>query len=297
MKVVVIGAGGQLGSDLVPELRDWGHDVNPLLHAELDVTDAAACDSLIPGYEPDVVVNCAAYVRVNDAEKESDLAFSVNALGALNVARSAQSAGAMCVYVSTDYVFDGDKSGPYLESDAVNPLNVYGCSKLAGEYLTRQSCDRSLIVRVASLFGIAGSSGKGGNFIESIIARAESRQPIEVIDDLTISPTFTADASRAMVEMIRLGSTGIVHSVNSPPCTWYDLASYAVSEIGLDVPVGRTKSSAYPSTARRPVNTALASNRMAQIGVSELPAWQDAVSRYIQLRADRSHGPGKKSGT
>ncbi|HVH31737.1 MAG TPA: NAD(P)-dependent oxidoreductase, partial [bacterium] len=172
-RVAVIGSRGQLGSDIVAVLRAAGsREVFAFTRDDVDVTDAEGVRRAIGAARPTVVINCAAFVRVDDCEDRPAQAFSVNALGADNVARASAEVGARCVYISTDYVFDGQKPQPYTEGDPPSPVNVYGTSKLAGEYLVRSRCPDALIVRVAATFGIAGASGKGGNFVETILRRA-----------------------------------------------------------------------------------------------------------------------------
>src|SRR5690242_20195957 len=178
-RIIVVGAAGQLGSDLAEVLREDGQfEVVPLNHSDCDCTDENKVAQVIGSLYPDAVLNCAAYVRVDDCEEHEREAFNVNAIGALNIARACEAANALCVYMSTDYVFVDMKATPYTESDVPNPINVYGTSKLAGEHLTRQAAERWLIVRTASLFGKTGARGKGGNFVETIIKKAKAHERI-----------------------------------------------------------------------------------------------------------------------
>ncbi len=177
-RIVVLGSTGQLGTDLVEVLRldDKGETV-PVSHAACDCTNANEVGEMLRKLHPDVVINCAAYVRVDDCEDHAREAFAVNAIGALNVARACAAVEALCVYISTDYVFDGSKGSPYVESDPTCPINVYGASKVAGEHLVQQAAPHSLIVRTSSLFGKTGARGKGGNFVETIVAKAKAALP------------------------------------------------------------------------------------------------------------------------
>lgn len=281
MRVAVIGSAGQLGTDLVHALSEAGHEPVALAHTDLEVTESGKVGEVIRDLRPDVVVNCAAYVRVDKAEDEPDLAFLVNALGALYVARACADSGAACVHVSTDYVFDGCKSSPYAEDDPPRPINVYGASKLAGEYLVRQACSESLIVRVASLFGRAGASGKGGNFIETILAKARAGEQLRVVNDVRMSPTYTRDAALAIVRLIEQEARGIVHLTNAGVCTWYDLAKTALDLLHVSADIEPITSDAYPTRAARPANSALAGTRVASILGAPLPAWKDALLRYL----------------
>ena len=203
MRVAVIGSAGQFGTDLVDILRRGNYEVFGLRHREIECSDPISIEKALKTVRPEVVVNCAAFVRVDDAEGRPEDAFRVNAVGALNVARACAWLDALCVYVSTDFVFDGTKGAPYTETDAPHPINVYGVSKLAGEYLVQANCPRWLIARMASLFGRAGSSGKGGNWVETILAKAKAGEPLRLIDDIRMSPTYTRDAAQALERLLR----------------------------------------------------------------------------------------------
>jgi dTDP-4-dehydrorhamnose reductase len=225
------------------------------------------------------VINCAAFVRVDDCEVQAREAFEVNALGALNVARACAAIDATCVYISTDYVFDGAKSEPYVESDATCPINVYGASKVAGEHLVRQGARRWLIVRVASLFGKSGARGKAGNFVETILAKAGRGESLRVVSDIQISPTYTRDAARVLSELVQNETTGIIHAANSGACTWHEFAQAAVELCRLNVAIQAIPSVEYPTAARRPKNSALASERLGT--PAPVPHWRDALRRYL----------------
>ncbi|HWP23751.1 MAG TPA: dTDP-4-dehydrorhamnose reductase, partial [Candidatus Binatia bacterium] len=257
-------------------------EVIALRHEDADCADAEGVRKALKASRPQVVINAAAYVRVDDAEDHAEEAFRVNALGALNVARACAEINALCVYVSTDYVFDGAKDAPYVESDTPNPINVYGASKLAGEILVRQAAPRWLIVRVASLFGKTGARGKGGNFIETILGKAKSGEPLKIVSDVQISPTYTRDAARAMLNLIEHGRAGMVHLANTGACTWYGFAEEALRLAHLQGPIEPVSSNDYPYRARRPRNSALASEYMPR----PLRPWQDALAAYL---AEKGH--------
>jgi len=281
-RVAVIGSTGQLGHDLVEILRAANRfEVVALDHSQIECADAASVRRVLLPLRARAVINCAAFVRVDDCESLAREAFAVNALGALNVARAAAESGAKCVYLSTDYVFDGAKDSPYVESDATAPINVYGASKLAGEHLVRQAAPDWLIVRVASLFGKTGARGKGGNFIETILANARKGEPLKVVDDILISPTYTRDASRAIAQLISAGVTGIMHAANSGACTWYEFAKTALDLCQLAAPIAAVSSSQFPTPTRRPRNSALASLRLSQEFNITMPPWRDALRAYL----------------
>lgn len=284
-RVVVVGSTGQLGSDLVERLRQTGlHVVVPLSHHEIECTDPGSVARVLRSLGPDVVINAAGYVRVDEAEERPEEAFRVNAYGALFVARTCAELGSACVYLSTDYVFGGEKDGPYTEDDAPCPINVYGASKLAGEHLTRQSAERSLIVRLASLFGKSGARGKGGNFVETVLERARRAERLRIVADVQMSPTYAADAAVVVERLVNSGTTGVCHVTNSGTCSWYELARLALELAGIDANIEPVPSAEYRSKARRPRNSALATLRLDE---SEQPrAWQVALRSYL---AERGH--------
>jgi dTDP-4-dehydrorhamnose reductase len=286
--VVVVGATGQLGSGVVRAFRETGgYAVVGLSHGEVECTDpASVLETLVP-LRPTVVVNCAGFVRVDACEEDPKRAFEVNALGALHVARACREAGARCVYVSTDYVFDGAKAEPYLEEDLPNPLNVYGASKLAGEHLVVQTCPDALVVRVASLFGGLGSRGKGTNFVLTVLERARRGEALRVVDDVRMSPTYAEDAAAAIVELVAGGACGVFHVVNKGACSWYELAVRVLELAGLRVPVHPVPQEAYPARARRPRNSALSTAKLEARGL-RLPPWEDAVQRYLAALSARA---------
>jgi dTDP-4-dehydrorhamnose reductase len=280
-RVAVFGSTGQLGTDLVELLtKSSGYNVAPLTHRDADCTAAGTVRDVLRDIRPHAVVNSAAYVRVDDCEDHAREAFEVNAVGAFNIGRACAELGALCVYISTDYVFDGAKAEPYAESDTTFPINVYGASKLAGEFLVRQTASRWLIARSASLFGSTGARGKGGNFVEAILARAKRGDPLTVVNDVSMSPTYSRDAAAALVALLETGTDGIVHLTNAGACTWYEFAKHAVELSGVQTSIAPVASEHYPQRARRPKNSALTSER----GIVRLRPWQDALKAYLLER-------------
>jgi len=281
-RVVVVGSSGQLGHDLVEVLRAADRfEVVALDHGQIECTDLASVRAALLPLKARAVINCAAFVRVDDCEAQAREAFAVNAIGALNIARAGAESGAKCVYISTDYVFDGGKDSPYLESDPAAPLNVYGTSKLAGEHLVRQAAPDWLIVRVASLFGKSGARGKGGNFIETILAKARQGEALKVVDDIFISPTYARDASRAIAQLIAADASGIVHAANSGSCTWFEFAKTALDLCQLTALLEAVPSAQFPTPARRAKNSALASARLQREFKIAMPHWRDALRAYL----------------
>jgi dTDP-4-dehydrorhamnose reductase len=254
-----------------------------LLHKDLDVCDPASCRKLAE-LKPAAVINTAAFHKTDSCEDDPAKAFNVNAVGAYNVSRVCAEIGATHVFISTDYVFSGSKGAPYDEEDTPSPVNVYGTSKLAGERLTATYSQRHYIVRSSSLYGRAGASGKGGNFIETILKKASAGEEITVVDDVVMSPTSTRDLARVVCSMLRRGLPfGVYHVANSGSCSWWEFAKQIVTDAGLETEVKRTNSSEYPRKAKRPQVSALATVRLAEFGIS-VPSWQDALADYIAKR-------------
>jgi dTDP-4-dehydrorhamnose reductase len=262
----VVGAGGMLGRDVV---RAAGDGAIALTRAGLDVTDRAAVREALGGA---TVVNCAAYTHVDGAETESETAHAVNADGARNVAEAAQ----RVLYVSTDYVFDGAKTEPYVESDPTGPLQEYGHSKLAGERATAEANDNHLVVRSSWLFGAGGR-----NFVDTMLALGRERGELLVVDDQVGSPTFTGHLAEALVALAAGDERGVLHVAGSGSCSWYAFARAIFERSGVEAEVRPCTSDEFPRPARRPANSVLASER----GAPALPAWQDGLEAYLGVRA------------
>jgi len=256
------------------------YEVTAFSREQLDVTDQVkVTEVLARGF--DVVINCAAFTQVEGCEDQPAQALLVNAQGAFEVARACREMDALCVFISTDYVFSGEKTGPYVESDPVGPVNVYGASKLAGEFLVKQAAKRWLILRIASVFGKTGSRSKGGNFIETILSKARSGGPIRVVNDITMSPCYTMDAARAVEELIRSGTSGLYHASNAGQCSWYEFACAAVRLAGLGAEVEPVSSDVYPTKARRPRNSALSISLLEKTVGHPIRLWLEALKAYL----------------
>lgn len=284
MNAVVLGSTGQLGSACVEVFRGAGFDVTALSHAEVEVADRRSVRRALESAHPHVTVNCAAYVRVNDAEDHAEDAFRVNAIGALHVAQACADVNSVCVYISTDFVFDGVASRPYAEEDASHPINVYGTSKLAGEFLVQRACPRWLIARVASLFGETGSRGKGGNFVDTIVQNAKAHTPIRVVNDVRMSPTYALDAAKVLERLLRSQETGVFHLANAGSCTWYEFAKKILELVDLPTRPEAITSRDFPSRAPRPKNSSLRSSRLSPEVSVLLRPWEDALAAYCRAK-------------
>lgn len=285
MRIAVIGAPGQVGSEIVRAARAAACDVTELSHADCDVTDSESVERALAVLRPgDAVVNTAAFHKIDDCELDPARAFAVNALGALRVAEAAGRHDASCVYVSSDYVFDGAKAEPYVESDVTRPLSVYGASKMTGEMLVASVCPESYVVRVASVFGVAGSAGKGGNFVETMLSKARAGGVPEVVDDIVMSPTYAADAADALIAIVTQAAPyGIYHLTNAGRCSWYEFAKEILLQAGTGIEPKRSNTTLVPTRARRPPQSALASERVGGLGLTRRP-WQEALHDYLKAK-------------
>jgi dTDP-4-dehydrorhamnose reductase len=279
MRICILGANGQLGRDLTDTLA--GHDVLPLTRKDFDVTDHARSRAVLSEARPEMVVNLTAYHRVDDCEANPELAYSVNVLAVLNLVRIANDIGAKIVQLSTDYVFDGNSTTPYVESSPAFPLSIYGNSRLAGEYLVRTQARSFLLVRTCGLYGRAGSGGKGGNFVETMLKKARNREPIQVVDDQTVTPTSTADLARQLAVLFNTPHEGLFHATNEGSCTWYEFAAAVFQLSGTPADLTPTTSAAYKAPARRPRYSVLENKRLKELGLNRMLPWRAALAEYL----------------
>jgi dTDP-4-dehydrorhamnose reductase len=290
MKVLLTGADGQLGADLCRVIAK--SDLIPLTQNDIEITDADAVGLICRKFKPDIIINTAAYVRVDDCEDECDLAFKVNALGARNMAVAAHQVGAALIHLSTDYVFGGEGPGrtvPYTEFDPPCPVSTYGRSKLAGEDYVRHLCPRHIIVRTSGLFGVAGAMGKGGNFIEAILSRARKGEELKVVDDQWFSPTYSYDLAGKMAELMSGRYYGTLHITSSGVCTWYQFACRILELAGLSAKVTPVTTEQYPLKAKRPAYSVLDNYQLRLLGLDNMPSWQSALKHYLN---EKGYLPG-----
>lgn len=282
MKILITGAKGQLGYDLCRTLNN--HELIPLTHAELDITSMASVKDALHKYDPDILINTAAYVRVDDCEDHQDEAYLVNAIGTRNVAVACEDKGVKLMHISTDYVFGGEgrtQNIPYTEFDTPVPLSVYGKSKLAGEDMVKYLSRRYFIVRASGLFGVAGSSGKGGNFIETILRLAKTRPELKVVNDQVFSPTYTHDLARKIFEIINTEYYGIFHITNRGCCSWYEFTREILLLAGIKTPVYPITSVEYPQKAKRPAYSVLDHFHLRLLGIDDMRPWENALMDYM----------------
>jgi dTDP-4-dehydrorhamnose reductase len=278
MKIAIIGSTGQLGTDLMKILQNE-HEVIGLTHKDIEVSDYESC-LILKKYKPEIIINTAAFHNTDQCEEEPLKAFSVNSIGAKNVATISKEINAITVYISTDYVFDGSKKEPYTEEDIPNPINTYGISKLAGELYTKQN-PKHYIIRVASLFGVAGASGKGGNFVETMIKKALNKEAINVVDDIWMSPTYTKDAALIIKKILKVNlSYGVYHATNKGYCTWFQFAQEIFKLTGLTPIIKPIKTDQLQMKAKRPRFSALESVKLPKYGI-QTRRWEEALKEYL----------------
>jgi dTDP-4-dehydrorhamnose reductase len=273
MRLLVTGAAGMLGRDVVAAAGDAGHEVAALARADLDITDADAVRAAVHAARPDAVINCAAWTDVDGAEADEDAATAVNGAGAGHVAAAAAEAGALVVHVSTDYVFDGEAEEPYLEDAATGPRSAYGRSKLAGEQAVAAATARAAIVRSSWLFGPHGK-----NFVDTMRRLGAERDELAVVDDQIGCPTYTGHLAPALVEIAERGPAGVLHVAGGGRCSWFDLAVATFEETGLHCDVRRQSTADAGRPAPRPSFSALASSRS---DAPVLPPWREGLRAHL----------------
>lgn len=285
MKILIIASNGQLGSDLSGVIEN-ATDVQllTLTHSQIEIKNKNSVFHHITSLNPDVVINCAAFVRVDDCEDNAEEAIQINSIGAGFVAEACKEVDAVSVYISTDYVFDGLKESPYTEVDPAYPLNIYGISKLSGEHMVRGYCSKHYIIRSSGLYGLAGSSGKGGNFVETIIYNAEQGNPLNIVTDQVLTPTFTKDLSIAILNLIKKTQYGTYHITNSGQCSWYVFAKEILDIAGIEGHVYPITSREYGAKAKRPSYSVLSNSKLAENGIEVLRPWKQALEEYISQR-------------
>ncbi len=276
MKVLVTGVKGQLGFDVVNELNKRGITSIGVDIDEMDITDPASVKTVIGEAAPDAVIHCAAYTAVDAAEDNEDLCRRVNRDGTQNIANVCKELDCKMVYISTDYVFDGEGTRPWEPDDKQTPLNVYGQTKYEGELAVMNTLSKYFIVRIAWVFGINGK-----NFVKTMLNLAKTHDKLTVVNDQTGSPTYTYDLARLLVDMVLTDKYGIYHATNEGFVTWYDFACEIFKTAGVDIEVLPVPSSEYPTKAKRPSNSRMSKDKLKENGFEPLPTWQDALKRYI----------------
>lgn len=276
MKILVTGYTGQLGYDVVKYGKNYGLEMIGVGREDFDITDENAVFSYVKKLKPDSIIHCAAYTSVDKAEEDKEICWNINVEGTKNLVNIARKLDIKFMYISTDYVFNGKGKEPYKESDKPQPLGYYGLTKFKGEEVVRELLDKWFIVRISWVFGI-----NGNNFVKTMLRLAETNREVNVVNDQVGSPTYTADLSKLLIEMIKTEKYGIYHATNEGFCSWADFAEEIFKVANLNVKVNHIKTEEYPTKAVRPKNSRLSKQKLIDNGFTVLPTWQDAVKRYI----------------
>ncbi len=279
MKIAIIGADGQLGSELVKTLPS--EEIAPLFYPDFDITRPEEMRAALRRFEPEVVINTAAYHRVDECEDNPQTSFLVNATAVRDLALTALELGFVLVHFSTDYVFDGKKGRPYVEEDQPNPLSVYAVSKLAGEFFVRSLLERYFLVRTCGLYGEASSREKGYNFVDRMIALALEEKTIRVVSDQWVTPTSAAELAERIAELVRTPHYGLYHLTNEGECTWFQFAQRIFLLAGIDVRLEPVDSRRFGSKAPRPRYSVLENRKAKDVGLTAFSPWPEALKAYL----------------
>jgi dTDP-4-dehydrorhamnose reductase len=280
MKIAIIGANGQLGTDL-KEVLSGQNEVTGLNHSDIEITDIDSVSSVLASVKPDIVLNTAAYHVVPEAEKFPDKAFSINGTGVLNLARVCHDKGIRLLHYSTDYVFDGLKQKPYTEEDRPNPLNVYANTKLSGEYFAMNYSDRSFVVRVSGIYGKVPCRAKGGNFITTMIKLAKEKPEVRVVDDEVLTPTPTLSIARNTADLIKTDAFGLYHMSCEGEVSWYEFAKTIWETLKLETPLYPTSVKDFPLTVKRPFYSVLNNANLRKTGINNMPHWKEDLIQFL----------------
>lgn len=278
MRILVTGVKGQLGHDVMNELAKRGHTGIGVDVEEMDITDAKKVDEVIRASEVEAVIHCAAYTAVDAAEDQVELCRKINAEGTENIAKVCKELDIRMMYISTDYVFDGEGTRPWEPDDERHPLNVYGLTKYEGELAVEKYLDKFFTIRIAWVFGVNGK-----NFIKTMLKLSETHDELNVVDDQIGSPTYTYDLAVLLVDMIETEKYGRYHATNEGLCSWYEFACEIFRQAGRDVKVNPVSSDEFPTKAKRPHNSRMDKSKLTENGFTPLPAWQDALKRYLEI--------------
>lgn len=277
MKILVTGITGQLGFDVVRELKERKFDVIGVSSSEMDITDESKVRDVIKNISPHAVIHCAAYTAVDKAEEDVEKCMLVNAKGTEYIANICHELNIKMMYFSTDYVFNGEATKPWSVDDEIKPLNLYGDSKYQGEIAVKNNLEKYFILRISWVFGINGK-----NFVKTMINLSKNHSQISVVNDQIGSPTYTCDLAKLVADMIVTDKYGVYHVTNEGICSWYDFAVEIFKQSNIDVNVKPVDSSEFPTVAKRPKNSRMDKSKLDENGFSRLPKWQDALQRYLK---------------
>lgn len=281
MKTLIIGCNGQLGHDMVSVFKTEGHITQGIDLPDMDITNRTSAETTIKEINPDIIINCAAFTAVDDCENNEETAHAVNAGGVANIANAAESIDAPLVHFSTDYVFDGLKKSPYIESDVTNPQSVYGKSKLEGEHNLIKSTGKYFIFRISWLYG-----RHGNNFVKTIrrvaLQKLKNNEPLKVVNDQFGTPTSSISVCKQILPVISTNNFGIYHCTNEGECTWFDFAGYIIKHLNITVEIIPCTTAEFPRPAPRPPYSVLENNHLKSLGLNNMPHWNKAFKTFIE---------------
>lgn len=277
MRILVTGVKGQLGYDVMNELAKRGHTGIGVDVEEMDITDAAKVEKVIKESDVEAVIHCAAYTAVDAAEDNVEICHKINAQGTENIAKVCKELDLKMIYISTDYVFNGEGTRPWEPDDEREPLNVYGQAKYEGELAVEKYLEKYYIVRIAWVFGVNGK-----NFIKTMLNLSETHDELSVVNDQIGSPTYTYDLAKLLVDMVETDKYGRYHATNEGLCTWYEFATEIFRQAGKEITVHPVTSEQFPAKAKRPHNSRMNKDKLEANGFDRLPTWQDALNRYLK---------------
>jgi len=280
MKLVVIGANGQLGTDLL-EVLSKEHDVVGLNHTDIEITEIDSVKNALSAIKPAIVLNTAAYHIVPEAEKFPAKAFQINGIGTMNLAKVCQDLDTRLVHYGTDYVFDGKKQKPYTEDDCPNPLSVYANTKLSGEYFALNYCDRSYVIRVSGIYGKIPCRAKGGNFITTMIKLANEKPEVRVVNDEILTPTPTYHIAKNTAALIGKDAFGLYHMSCEGEVSWYEFAKVIWETLKLETPLYAASVKDFPFVVKRPFYSVLENKNLNKLGINEMPEWKEALIQFL----------------
>ena len=281
MKLAIIGANGQLGTDL-SEVLSSRHDVTSLNHSDIEIIDVNSVRNVLSSIKPAIVLNTAAYHIVPEAEKFPEKAFQINGIGALNLAKVCQELNIRLVHYSTDYVFDGEKQKPYTEDDRPNPLSVYANTKLSGEYFVLNYCEKSYVIRVSGIYGKVPCRAKGGNFVTTMIKLAKEKPEVRVVNDEILTPTPTYHIAKNTASLIGTDAFGLYHMSCEGEVSWYEFAKVIWETLQLKTPLYAASVRDFPLVVKRPFYSVLENQNLKKIGIYEMPHWRKALVEFLK---------------
>jgi len=281
LKIVVIGSNGQLGSEITAQLnRD--HEVFGLTHSDIEIADMDSVSGVMSDLKPDVIINTAAYHNLLECEKHPDISFQVNSVGALNLARVCDDLNAALVQFSTDYIFDGAKKKPYVETDKANPLNIYALTKLNGEILVKNYLKRRFIIRISGIYGKTVCRAKGNNFITTMQEAAKVRDVVKVVDDEILTPTPVSEIAFNTKRLLETEAFGIYHMTCEGSCSWFEFAGVIFETLKLKTPLISCQSSEFPMTIKRPSYSVLENKKLKSVDLNYMSHWKEALVNYLK---------------